>query len=121
MDISAKNLKEQTPQELVRSLELVSARILDSIVTVSQLASASTPEMQNLFTQWVTMTGGELLRIAGDEGTIDPAAAADQIGITPESALSLALTLHRQGKLKITGLTVEPGDGRNKDICGCMS
>lgn len=118
---STKNLKEQTPQELVHSLELVSARIFDSIITTSQLASANTPEMQNLFGQWAAMIGGELLSLAVDEWTIDPVVAADRIGITPETVLSLALTLHRQGKLKITGLSIEPWDGKNKDICGCMS
>lgn len=121
MDISAKNLKEQDLRELVHSLELVSGRVLESIVSTGQLATSATPEMHSLFSQWVAMIGGELLRIAGDDGTIDPAAVADQIGITTETALSLALTLHRQGKIKITSLTVEPGDGRNRDICGCLS
>lgn len=121
MEISAKNLKEQDMRELIRSLELVSARVLDSIVSTGQLAASATPEMHSLFSQWVAMISGELLSIAGDGGTIDPAAAAGQIGITTETALSLALALHRQGKIKITGLTVEPGDGKNRDICGCMS
>lgn len=121
MEINAKNLKEQDLRELVRSLELVSARILESIVSTGQVAAMTTPEMHSLFSKWVAMISGELQRIAGDDGTIDPAAAADQIGITTETALSLALALHRQGKIKITALTVEPGDGINKDICGCMS
>lgn len=120
MEINAKNLKEQDARELIRSLELVSARILDSIVSTGQLASTATPEMHSLFSQWVAMISGELLRIAGESGTIDPEATAGHIGITTETALSLALTLHRQGKIKITGLTIEPGDGKNKDICGCM-
>lgn len=121
MEIGAKNLKEQDARELIRSLELVSARVLDSIVSAGQLASAATPEMRGLFSQWVEIISGELLSIAGNDGTIDPAAVAGRIGITTETALSLALTLHRQGKIKITGLTVEPGDGKNKDICGCVS
>lgn len=120
MEINAKNLKEQDTRELIRSLELVSARVLDSIVSAGQLAASATPEMHSLFSQWVAIISGELLRIAGDKGTIDPEAVAGQIGITPETALSLAFTLHRQGKIKITGLTVEPGDGKNRDICGCM-
>lgn len=121
MNISAKNLKEQNLRELVHSLELVSARVFDSIITTSQLAAATTPEMRSLFSQWTDMIGGELLRTTGNDGTIDPAAASNQIGITEDTVISLALALHRQGKIKITGLTVEPGDGVNKDICACMS
>lgn len=121
MEICAKNLKEQNLQELVHSLELVSSRVLESIVSTGQLAASTTPEMHSLFSQWVAMIGSELLRIAGNDGNIDPAAAADQIGITTETAISLALVLHRQGKIKITSLTVEPGDGKNRDICDCMS
>lgn len=121
MELNAKKLKEQSPRELVHSLELVSARILDSIITTSQLASANTPEMQNLFAQWLSIIGGEVLSVAGEEGIIDPKAVAEQIGVTPETVLSLCLTLHRQGKLKITGLEVAKGDGRNSDICDCLS
>lgn len=121
MDISAKNLKEQNLRELVHSLELVSARIFDSVTSTNQLASAATPEMRGLFAQWVDMIGSELLRITGEEGVISPAGAADKIGVTEDTVISLALTLHRQGKIKITGLAVEPGDGVNKDICACMS
>lgn len=121
MDINAKNLKEQDMRELVRSLELVSARIFDTIISTNQLASANTPEMQDLFSQWVAIIGNEILQITYEENSIDPYAAAEQIGITPETVLALALTMHRQGKIKITELTVEPGDGRNRDICGCMS
>lgn len=121
MNISAKNLKEQNLRELVHSLELVSARVFDSITTAGQLAAASTPEMRSLFSLWIEMIGGELLRTTGNEGAIDPVSAANQIGITEDTVISMALALHRQGKIKITGLIVEPGDGINKDICACMS
>jgi len=121
MEINAKSVKEQSLRELVSSLELISARLLDSITTASQLASANTPEMRNLFAQWVTIIGNEILRTADSEGIINPYDTADRIGITPETALSLCLTLHRQGKIKITALNVEHGDGKNKDICDCLS
>lgn len=121
MEMDIKNPREQNQAEFIRSLELVSARIFDSIITTSQLASGDTPEMRGLFQQWTEMLGEELFRIAGDSGRIDPVAAAGQIGVSPETVLSLALTLHRRGKIKITALSAEPGDGRNKDICGCLS
>lgn len=121
MDINSKNIGEQNYRELTRSLELVSARVLDSIVTTSQVASENTPEMRALFAQWLEMIGSELLSTTGEKNFINPETAAAGIGITPETVISLALALHRQGRIKITMLNIEPGDGRNKDICGCLS
>lgn len=121
IDINAKNIGEQNHRELIRSLELVSARVLDSIVTTSQVASENTPEMRALFAQWLEMIGSELIRMTSEDDSINPEAAAAEIGITPETVISLALALHRQGRIKITALNIERGDGRNKDICGCLS
>lgn len=121
IDINAKNIGEQNHRELIRSLELVSARVLDSIVTASQVASENTPEMRVLFAQWLEMIGNELIRTTGEDNFINPEATAAEIGITPETVISLALALHRQGRIKITALNIERGDGRNKDICGCLS
>lgn len=121
MELDIKNLEQQDMKALVHSLELVSARVFESIVTTNQLASSTTPELRNLFEQWLTIIGRELARIAGEEGKIDPEEIAKQIGITSESVLSLALTLHRQGVVRIKSLEVVAGDTRNKDICGCMA
>ena len=62
MELDIKNLGDQDMKQLVKSLELVSARVLDSVVRASQLASAATPEMQALFAEWVGCLGGELTR-----------------------------------------------------------
>ena len=51
MNIDIKNLEEQDMKQLVKSLELVSARVLDSVVKTSQLAGGATQEMQLLFDQ----------------------------------------------------------------------
>ena len=61
MELDIKNLGDQDMKQLVKSLELVSARVLDSVVRASQLASAATPEMQALFAEWareITAMGG---------------------------------------------------------------
>lgn len=120
MELDIKNLKQQDMGELVHSLELVSARVLDSIVRTGQTACAATPEMQRLFEQWVEMIGGALVDEVKRSGSIDPEKAARTIGVTPDTILSLALTLHRQGKIKITGLTSSVADGSNREICGCL-
>ena len=120
MNLDIKNLEDQDMKQLVRSLELVSARIFDSIVRVSQLASANTPEMQQLFSQWVDCLGDTLISAVEKEGALYPDELAQNIGVTPATVISLALTLHREVKIKITEIKAEPAAGGNTEICGCM-
>ena len=116
MELDIKNLGDQDMKQLVKSLELVSARVLDSVVRASQLASAATPEMQALFADWV----GELTRAVEEKGAINPDELAKTIGVTPATVISLALALHREGAIKITELKAEPSNGVNTEICGCL-
>lgn len=120
MELDIKNLGDQDMKQLVKSLELVSARVLDSVVRASQLASAATPEMQALFAEWVGCLGGELMRAVEEKGAINPDELAKTIGVTPATVISLALALHREGAIKITELKAEPSNGVNTEICGCL-
>ena len=120
MELDIKNLGDQDAKQLIKSLELVSARVLDSVVRASQLAGAATPEMHALFNEWVGCLGGELTREVEEKGAIDPEALARRIGASQATVLSLALALHRQGAIKITEIKAETGDGVNTEICGCL-
>ncbi len=120
MNIDIKNLPEQDAKMLVHSLELVSARVFESVVTLSQTASSATPEMQHMFQQWLSCLGEDLLRRIEENGTLDPVQAAKEIGVTPATIISLALTLHRQGKINIKELSAEITNGGNSEICGCL-
>ena len=120
MNIDIKNLPEQDAKMLVHSLELVSARVFESVVTLSQTASSATPEMQHMFQQWLSCLGEDVLRRIEDNGKLDPAQAAKEIGVTPSTIISLALTLHRQGKINIKELSAEITNGENSEICGCL-
>ena len=120
MELDIKNLGDQDMRQLVKSLELVSARVLDSVVRASQLASSATPEMQALFTEWVSCLGGELTRAVEEKGAINPDELAKTIGVTPATVISLALALHREGAIKITEIKAEPSNGENTEICGCL-
>ncbi len=120
MNIDIKTLEQQDMKMLVHSLELVSARIFDSVITLSQLASSNTPEMNALFEQWVSCLGEELISEAEEKGKLDPEEISKRIGVSASTVISLALALHRQGKLKIRSLEVEPGDNVNTEICGCL-
>ena len=120
MELDIKNLGDQDMRQLVKSLELVSARVLDSVVRASQLASSATPEMQALFTEWVNCLGGELTRAVEEKGAINPDELAKTIGVTPATVISLSLALHREGAIKITEIRAEPSNGENTEICGCL-
>ena len=120
MELDIKNLGDQDMRQLVKSLELVSARVLDSVVRASQLASSATPEMQALFTECVNCLGGELTRAVEEKGAINPDELAETIGVTPATVISLALALHREGAIKITEIRAEPSNGENTEICGCL-
>ncbi|MDL2298611.1 winged helix-turn-helix transcriptional regulator [Synergistaceae bacterium OttesenSCG-928-D05] len=120
MELNINNLEEQDMKALVHSLELVSARVFESVVTTNQLASSTTPEMQGLFQQWLSIIARELINVIEDSGKVNPDEVAAMIGITPGSVLSLILTLQRQGKIKIKNLEIEVTNGKNTEICGCM-
>lgn len=119
MELDIKNLKQQNEAELVKSLELISARLLDCITKASQTACSSTPEMQQLFSQWLDLIGEQIID-ASKSGILKPGELALEIGITPDTVISLATALHRQGKIRINSLSVSEGSGKNHDICGCL-
>ncbi|MDO4987813.1 MAG: hypothetical protein Q4E17_02130 [Synergistes sp.] len=120
MNLDIKNMEQQDMQQLVKSLEIVSARVLDSVVKTNQLASSSTPEIQMLFSQWVECLGGALCDAVERDNEVDPEKLSREIGVTPATIISLALTLHREGKIKITKITAEKSSGDNTEICGCL-
>jgi hypothetical protein len=120
VELDIKDLKQQNMNEFVHSLEIVSARVLDSVTRSSQTACSATPEMQALFEQWVSFIGDAIVSAAKEKGTLDPTALAKEIGITQDSVLSLILALHRQGRLTIKSVAAEEGNSGNREICGCL-
>ena len=120
MDIDSKTLEQQDIKMLVHSLELVSAHIFESVISLNQLASSNTPEMQALFSQWVACLGEEIVRSAEESGDINPEDLSNRIGVSNSTIISLALALHRQGKIKIKAIKAEPGDNVNTEICDCL-
>ncbi len=106
--------------QLVNSLELITARLLEMVVTNNQLASANTPEMRRLFDSWVKLMSGEILRITEEEATVDVKKIASQIGLTPSTVVGLLMTLERQGAIEITHIRTTKGPGKNQDLCDCL-
>lgn len=120
MQLDIKNLQQQDMSQLVKSLELVSSRLLECITKNSQTACSTTPEIQALFDQWIELIGDRILQETGDKGEIKPAELALEIGISADSVVSLLLALQRQGKVRIDKIKVSATNGDNHEICACI-
>lgn len=120
MKIDKNSLPKQELGDLISSLELISARVFESVLTLSQTASSNTPEMQKLFQEWINCLGDEVINTASKDGSIDPEKLSEKIGVEPATIISLALTLHRQGRIKIKKLETEIGNSDNQEICDCL-
>jgi len=119
MQLDIKNLEQQDTKQLVKSLELVSSRLLECITKNSQTACFATPEIQLLFDQWLALIGDRLFDEAKG-GKIKPAKLALEIGINCDSVVSLLLALQRQGKIRIDEIKLTQTDNSNHEICGCL-
>ena len=106
--------------EMIDSLQLVSARLIESISRTSQLASSATPEMQRIFAEWLALVSGQILGCLGNGGDVDIPDAAGRIGIDESTALSLLLALHRGGKIRIESVRAVVTDTGDTEICGCL-
>ncbi|MDL2263030.1 hypothetical protein LJC31_00095 [Synergistaceae bacterium OttesenSCG-928-I11] len=106
--------------KLVDSLELVTARLLEMIVKNSQIASMQTPEMRRMFDSWVKLMSDEILRVTGEDETIDVKKISALIGLTPSTVTGLLLALERQGAIEITHIRTAKGNGKNQDLCDCL-
>ncbi len=107
-------------KKLMDSEALVTARLVESVTKTSQLAAGTSPEITELFGQWLSLVGGEVKRMAepGKELSVKETAAA--IGISDVSLLSILLFLQRRGEITLETVKIGQGTGRNEDICGCL-
>jgi hypothetical protein len=106
-------------ERLIGSLELVTARMIETAVVNSQLASSQTPEMRRLFDTWIDYMSDEVARFfTGGEVGLEKISEAT--GLSRESVLALLVSLDRRGKITIRSMSGEPGNGKNRDICDCM-
>lgn len=107
-------------KNLVESSSLVTARLIEAVSLNSQLASSSTPEMQDLFHQWINYIAGEILNIANKNETVNVKEVAESIGVCETTILSLLLYLERNGSIIVENVTVKKGKGENQELCRCL-
>ena len=107
--------------ELLNSCTKVTSRLIESVIQTNQLASQTTPEMQQLFQQWISLLAGELMNHIEDGGNIEIDEISTRIGISPSTVFSLLLFLHRKGDINLKSVTLEKADGKNREICHCLT
>ncbi len=107
-------------KEVLDSERLLTARMVDSVLRTSQLAALATPEMQDMFDQWVVLIGRQVLSEIGPSGECDIPSLAEKIGVGETTLFSLLVYLHRSGKIRIDGVRFAGGRGRNEEACGCL-
>lgn len=110
----------QEVKRLLDSEGLVTARLVESVTRTAQMASTTVPEIQDLFSQWLSLIGGEVARMAASSPEMDIASTANRIGIEESSLLSLLLMLQREGALSIESVRIGKEKGKNSEICSCL-
>jgi hypothetical protein len=106
-------------KEALEAEKLITARLVDSTTRTVQLASSVTPEMQELFEQWISFIASQIMREA--EGCeIDIPSVAKKIGVKESSILSLITFMQRKGSLFVQKVTFTDGKGKNEEICNCL-
>ena len=106
---------------------LLTARMVDSILRTSQIASYATPEMQEMFNQWLDLVAEQVLResMGGSESSqqseCDVPAIARLIGVSEGTIFSLLGYLHRSGRIRVETVRFSNCDGKNLEACSCLT
>jgi hypothetical protein len=117
-------------KDTLESERLVTARLVDSVLRVSQMAGMATPEMNQMFEQWLSLIGAQVLReikekMEGEniegKGECDVPALAGSIGVSESTLFSILVFLHRSGKIRVQSLRFSEGDGKNPEVCRCLT
>jgi hypothetical protein len=70
------------------------------------MASFATPELRGLFEEWAKALEDEIIVFIKGKGSCLPADIANKLKISEESVLFFIGKMAREGKLKITGVSV---------------
>ena len=114
-------------KNVLDSERLLTARMVDSILRTSQVACLATPEMQDMFNQWLSLVGEQVLRESGGSsqtnktGECDVPAVARSIGVSEATIFSLLAFLHRSGRIRLESVRFSEGDGKNTEACSCLT
>ncbi|MDR3231778.1 MAG: cupin domain-containing protein [Synergistaceae bacterium] len=108
-------------RDVLDSERLLTARMVDSVLRAAQMASLATPEMQDMFGQWLNVIGNQVLYEVEEKGECDIPALAGRIGVEETTLFSVLAFLHRSGRIRIEKLSFSPGKGKNTEACECLT
>lgn len=77
-----------------------------TVIEIGRLAGFASPELRGLFDEWVKAVEDECIDFLKDKGSCPPAELAVHLRFSEESILFLIGKLVREGRLKITGVTL---------------
>ncbi|MDR1874678.1 MAG: cupin domain-containing protein [Synergistaceae bacterium] len=131
-DMSGNNMANNAGDDVVRQVKevlqaegLVTARLVDSVLRTSQLASLTTPEMRDMFDRWLDIVATQVLHELNgkmsEKGECDLPALAQNIGVGETTLFSLLVFLHRSGRIRIEGLRFSLEQGKNPEACDCLT
>jgi hypothetical protein len=77
-----------------------------TVIEIGRLAGFASPELRGLFEEWVKALEGETIEFFKEKRSCSPVDLAARLKLSEESILFLIGKLVREGKLKITGLSL---------------
>lgn len=77
-----------------------------TVIEVGRLAGFASPELRGLFDEWLKALESEIIEFLKEQGSCPPADLAAQLKLSEESVFFLIGKLVREGKLKITGISL---------------
>ena len=108
----------QDLNNLLRSLELTSARVLESVASASVLATSSNPEINMLFQEWLRCLQNNIIGSFADGVEYDVALESRKVGLSENAFLSLLLALQRSGQMSITHFKIDTTVGESERCRG---
>ncbi len=77
-----------------------------TVIEVGRLAGFASPELRGLFDEWLKALESEIIEFLKEQGSCLPADLAAQLKLSEESIFFLICKLVREGKLKLTGISL---------------
>lgn len=106
--------------DVLESERLLTARMVDSVLRSTQIASTATPEMQDMFQHWLFLIGEQVLREIEASGECNVPELSRTIGVGETTLFSLLVFLHRSGKLRVEKVYFSAGTDKNSEACDCL-
>jgi hypothetical protein len=80
-------------------------RMMDGVGRANDLASYATPELRQIFEEWLAQIEGEILQAVNESGQSDVDSLAQRFKLSPESVQFVLFHLARQGKIDLSAGT----------------